>query len=47
MVDNDAAMEYPDIPKDGEINMKANDDEIQDIFSGKGDGDLTKKEGNF
>ena len=47
MVDNDAAMEYPDIPKDGEINMKANDDEIQEIFSGKGDGDMTKEEGNF
>ena len=47
MVDNDAALEMPEIPKDGEINMNANDDEIKDIISGTGDGDLTKEEGNY
>lgn len=43
MVDNDAVMEYPDIPKDGSINMSATDDEVMDIISGAGDGDLTKE----
>lgn len=47
MVDNDAGLEMPEIPKDGEINMNANDDEIKDIISGTGDGDMTKEEGDY
>ena len=43
LVDNDAGLEMPEIPKDGEINMNANDDEVKDIISGTGDGDLTKE----
>ena len=40
MVDNDAIMEIPDIPKDREVNMQANDAELMDIMSGTGDGEL-------
>ena len=47
MVDNDAGLEMPEIPKDGEINMNANDNEIKDIISGTGDGDMTKEEGDY
>ena len=43
MVDNDAALEVPDIPKDKDIKMNANDDELMDIMSGSGDGDLDKE----
>ena len=43
MVDNDAAMEIPDIPKDKGVKMNANDDELMDIMSGTGDGDLDKE----
>ena len=43
MVDNDAALEVPDIPKDKNIDMGASDAEIMDIMSGTGDGDLTKE----
>lgn len=42
MVDNDALMEIPDIPKDKSVNMNANDDEIINLISGAGDGDLDK-----
>ncbi|MBR1411134.1 MAG: hypothetical protein IJ580_08560 [Prevotella sp.] len=42
MVDNDAIMEIPDIPKDREVNMRANDAELMDIMSGTGDGDLDR-----
>ena len=42
MVDNDAALEMPDIPKDKDIDMNANDNEVMDIMSGTGDGELTK-----
>ncbi len=47
MVDNDASMEYPEMPEDAQVNMKANDDEIKDVINGTGDGDMTKEEGNF
>lgn len=40
LVDNDALMEIPDIPTDKSIKMNANDDELMDIMSGTGDGDL-------
>ena len=43
MVDNDAALEMPNIPKDKNIDMGATDDEVMDIMSGAGDGDLTKE----
>jgi len=43
MVDNDAALEMPDIPKDKNIDMGATDAELMDIMSGTGDGDLTKE----
>lgn len=43
MVDNDAALEMPDIPKDKDIDMSANDAEVMDIMSGSGDGELTKE----
>ena len=46
-VDVDASMEYPDMPKDAKINMKANDDEIKGVIDGTGDGDMTKEEGNY
>lgn len=42
MIDNDAALEVPDIPKDKNVDMSANDNEINDIMSG-GDGELTKE----
>ena len=45
MADVDAAMEYPDMPSDANINMKAHDDELMDII--EGDGDMTKEEGNY
>ena len=47
MVDVDAAMEYPEMPSDQKINMKANDDEIKDIIDGTGDGDMTKEGGDY
>ena len=47
MVDMDANMEYPEMPKDEGINMKANDDEIKGVIDGTGDGDMTKEEGNY
>ena len=43
MVDNDAALEMPDIPKDKNVDMGASDAEVMDIMSGTGDGDLTKE----
>ena len=43
MVDNDAALEMPDIPKDKGVDMGASDAEVMDIMSGTGDGDLTKE----
>ena len=43
MIDNDAALEMPDIPKDKNIDMSANDAEVMDIMSGSGDGELTKE----
>ena len=43
MVDNDAALEMPNIPKDKNIDMGATDDEVMDIMSGAGDVDLTKE----
>ncbi len=43
MVDNDAALEMPDIPKDKDIDMNASDAEIMDVMSGSGDGELTKE----
>ena len=47
MVDVDAAMEYPEMPTDQSVNMKANDDEIKGVIDGTGDGDMTKEEGNY
>jgi hypothetical protein len=47
MADVDAEMEYPDMPTDQKINMKANDDEIKGVIDGTGDGDMTKEEGNY
>lgn len=46
MADVNDSMIYPDIPEEGKINMKANDNEIADIIDGTGDGDMTKEEGN-
>ena len=43
MVDNDAALEMPDIPKDKNVDMGASDAEVMDIMSGTGDGDPTKE----
>ena len=43
MVDNDAILEMPDIPKDKNVDMGANDAEVMDIMSGSGDGDLSKE----
>ena len=43
MVDNDAALEMPDIPKDKNVDIGASDAEVMDIMSGTGDGDLTKE----
>jgi PBP1b-binding outer membrane lipoprotein LpoB len=43
MVDNDAILEMPDIPKDKDIDMNANDAEVMDIMSGTGDGDIMKE----
>lgn len=43
MIDNDAALEMPDIPKDKNIDMNANDAEVMDIMSGSGDGELSKE----
>ena len=42
MVDNDAALEVPDIPKDKSVDMNASDAEINDVMSG-GSGELTKE----
>ena len=47
MADVDAEMEYPDMPTDQKINMKANDNEIKGVIDGTGDGDMTKEEGNY
>lgn len=47
MAEIDDSMEYPDMPKDAKVNMRANDNEIKDIINGTGDGDMTKEEGNF
>ncbi len=47
MADVNDSMIYPDIPEEGKINMKANDNEIADIIDGTGDGDMTKEEGNY
>ena len=47
MVDVDAAMEYPEMPTEQSVNMKANDDEIKGVIDGTGDGDMTKEEGNY
>lgn len=43
MVDNDAILEMPDIPKDKNVDMGASDAEVMDIMSGTGDGDLSKE----
>jgi len=42
MVDNDAALEVPDIPKDKNVDMNASDAEINDVMRG-GSGELTKE----
>ena len=42
MVDNDAALEVPDIPKDKSVDMNASDAEIKAVMSGGG-GELTKE----
>lgn len=34
LVDNEAALEVPDIPQDKDVNMNASDVEITDIMSG-------------
>ena len=47
LADVNDSMIYPDIPEEGKINMKANDNEIADIIDGTGDGDMTKEEGNY
>ena len=47
MVDVDAAMEYPEMPTEQSVNMKANDDEIKGVIDDTGDGDMTKEEGNY
>ena len=39
----DAAMAVPDIPKDKSVNMNANADEIENVMSGAGDGDLSRE----
>ena len=43
MVDNDAALEVPDIPTDKNVNMNASDAEVMNLMSGAGDGELTKE----
>ena len=43
MVDNDAALEMPDIPKDKQVDMSATDASVVDIMSGTGDGELPKE----
>ena len=43
MVDNEAALEIPDIPKDKQIDMNATDASLMDIMSGTGDGELSKE----
>ena len=43
MVDNDAALEMPDIPKDKNVDMGASDAEVMNLMSGAGDGELTKE----
>jgi hypothetical protein len=43
MVDNEAALEMPDIPKDKQIDMNATDASLMDIMSGTGDGELSKE----
>jgi len=40
LVDNEAALEVPDIPQDKNVDMNASDAEIMDIMSGGGDGDI-------
>lgn len=42
LIDNDAALEMPDIPKDKKVDMNATDASVVDIMSGQGDGELTK-----
>jgi hypothetical protein len=42
LIDNDAALEVPDIPKDKNVDMNASDAEINDVMSG-GSGELTKE----
>jgi hypothetical protein len=42
-VDNDAALEMPDIPKDKQVDMSATDASVVDIMSGTGDGELPKE----
>ena len=43
LIDNEAALEMPDIPKDKQVNMNANDASVVDLMSGSGDGDLDKE----
>ena len=43
LIDNEAALEMPDIPKDKQVNMNANDASVVDMMSGSGDGDLDKE----
>ena len=43
MVDNDAALEMPDIPKDKQVDMSATDASVVDIMNGTGDGELPKE----
>jgi hypothetical protein len=40
MIDHDAALEIPDIPKDKDIHMDATDDAVMEIMSGTGDGEM-------
>lgn len=42
MIDHEAAVEIPDIPKDKSIHMDANDEAVLDIMSGRGDGEIAK-----
>ena len=43
LIDNEAALEMPDIPKDKQVNMNANDASVVDLMSGSGDGNLDKE----
>lgn len=43
LIDNEAALEMPDIPKDKQVNMNANDASVVDLMSSSGDGDLDKE----